>query len=114
MEQHQQGDLKAVKQFHPKGSAGKVFSEFWDKIKEEKCDRRTLSSLSFDAGHSLRHKECEQDALSIMEILTSIMKMDTEYEKKYLSATNEDKEGALGRWEGIRDAFSMISKCIDK
>ena len=111
MEQ-QNDDLKTTKQFHPKGSAEKVFSEFWDKIKKDKCDRKTLSSLSFDAGHSLRHEEYEKAELSLMKIFTSIMKMNTEYEKKYLSATEENKESALGRWEGVRDAFSMISKCI--
>lgn len=41
----------------PRGSAKKAFSLFWKEIKEDDCDRKTLASLAFDAGHALRHKQ---------------------------------------------------------
>jgi hypothetical protein len=44
----------------PKGSAKKVFNEFWKEAKKDTCDRKTLASISFDAGHSLRHQEYEK------------------------------------------------------
>lgn len=42
---------------HPKGSAKKVFNEFWELAKKDNCNRKTLSSISFDAGHELRHEQ---------------------------------------------------------
>lgn len=45
----------------PKGSAKKVFDEFWEYAKKDTCSRKELASLSFDAGHSLRHKEEENE-----------------------------------------------------
>ena len=44
----------------PKGSAKKVFNKFWKEAKTDACDRKTLASISFDAGHSLRHDEYEK------------------------------------------------------
>ena len=45
---------------HLKGSAKKAFNEFWKEAKKDNCDRKTLASISFDAGHSLKHQESEK------------------------------------------------------
>ena len=42
---------------HAKRSAKKVFNEFWKEAQKDNCDRKTLASISFDAGHSLRHED---------------------------------------------------------
>jgi hypothetical protein len=56
----QQYDVSGSVLCHPKGSAKKVFNEFWKKAKNDTCDRKTLASISFDAGHLLRHQEYEK------------------------------------------------------
>ena len=55
-----QTDVSGSVLCHPKGSAKKVFNEFWKETQKDTCDRKTLASISFDAGHSLRHAEYEK------------------------------------------------------
>lgn len=51
--------VKLKKQLKPKprGTAKKAFKLFWIGLKGDKCNRKTLAQLAFDAGHALRHKQ---------------------------------------------------------
>ena len=43
--------------YRPEGSGKKVFNDFWEISKKDNCDRKTLASIAFDAGHLLRHEQ---------------------------------------------------------
>jgi hypothetical protein len=49
--------LTDVEELKPRGSAKTTFNNFWKTIKNDHCSRKTLASISFDAGHALRHKQ---------------------------------------------------------
>ena len=90
---------------HPKGSAKKVFDKFWQKAKEDSCDRRTLASISFDAGHLLRHEDNlakkQLDAFSRLDMLDLIQSLkDYTLESHVILGHDErEPEDFLQTWE---------------
>ncbi len=53
--------MKIIKesQVKPKGTAKSTFNVFFADAEKHNYSRRTLASVAFDAGHSLRHSEHE-------------------------------------------------------
>lgn len=43
----------------PTGTAKTTFNAFWKGVENDSCNRKTLASIAFDAGHSLRHYQTE-------------------------------------------------------
>lgn len=96
----------------PNGSAKKVFNKFWKEVKKDTCDRKTLASISFDVGHSLRHQEEENILLKNLEFLTFILGVDGligDCKSVYESGSALDKSFELKRKQ-IKDKIIKFSK----